>query len=298
MSDPASLRQALTLLRTANFRPKRRLGQNFIFDHNILDRIVDLAGLSPQDYALEIGAGAGTLTLALAKRAALVTAFEVDRKLEPILQQIFQPVNNVRLHWEDFIKAPLIEGLKEDGWPLEKEQPVGAVVSNLPYCITAPAIEKLLSVKYLFRRMVLLVQAEVAERMVAAPGSPSYGSLSVFVQYHCHPQIAAKLPPGSFWPRPKVDSTLILLEPAQPGTVVVADETLFFQVARAAFGKRRKTLPNALAGVRESWTPDVIRAALMQVGIPPDCRGETLSVAEFGRLSDALSSALEFQPKD
>ncbi|MCL5284032.1 MAG: 16S rRNA (adenine(1518)-N(6)/adenine(1519)-N(6))-dimethyltransferase RsmA [Armatimonadetes bacterium] len=298
MSDPASLKQALSLLRTANFRPKRRLGQNFIFDHNILDRIADIAGLSFQDYVLEIGAGAGTLTHTLAKRAALVTAFEVDRKLEPILQQMLRPVTNVRLHWEDFIKAPLIEDLKEDGWPLEKEQAAGIVVSNLPYCITSPAIEKLLAMKSIFRRLVLLVQAEVAERITAEPNTPSYGSLSVFVQYHCQAKIVAKVSPGAFWPRPDVDSSLILLQPVHPGTTAVTDETLFFVVVRAAFGKRRKMLLNALANVRGPWNSDIIRRASEQAGISLDRRGETLSVAEFGRLSNAISESLALEAED
>ena len=288
--DPASPRQAGELLRAHGLRPQKRLGQNFLCDHNTLQRIVRAADLSPDDPVLEVGGGLGALTLALAPVSSSVTTVEIDRALEPILREVTAGHPNVHLVFEDFLRLDL-PALFETAFG---ERP-GTIVANLPYYITTPILERLLAHKSRLRRMVLLVQQEFARRMVARPGSEECGAMSLYVQYHCRAEIAGVVPPTVFLPAPEVSSAIITLTPVVPGTVAVRDEDRFFHLIRAAFGQRRKTLLNALLRAPASFglgftmeSRAEVEALLARAGIDGNRRGETLSLEEFARLSDVF----------
>ena len=250
----------------------------------ILDRIAGAALLQPGDRVLEIGAGLGALTRSLADLSFFVTAVEIDRLLAPILQETLADKTNVRVVYEDFLKLNLPEFLDEAFGP-----ETGVVVANIPYYITTPILERLIEQKARIRRIVLLVQHEFGQRMVAAPGTDDFGAMSVYVQYHTQVEIVLKVSRRCFLPAPEVDSAVIRLTPVVPGTVEVKDETCFFRVVRAAFQQRRKTLANTLmsGGVvpDRSSSESNLRAA----GIDPGRRGETLSLTEFAALANHLS---------
>lgn len=268
------------LLKRQGLRPRKRWAQNFLVDRAALDEIADAANLEPGDRALEIGPGLGALTLRLAERCARVTAVELDRLLEPILAETLQGRDNVRLIFEDFLKLkiePLLDAAFGD-------RP-GVVVANIPYYITTPILERLLERKARIARIVLLVQQEFAERMAARPGTPECGAMSLFVQYHTRIELVGRVMRDAFMPSPDVDSAIVRLTPALPGTVEVADEKRFFGYIRAAFSQRRKTVHNALANGGVGLTRESAEAALINAGIDPMRRGETLSLEEFAKLA-------------
>lgn len=271
-------------------QPQRRLGQNFLCDRNTRDRIVRAANLTPDDPVLEIGAGLGTLTGALATVAARVTTVEIDRHLEPVLRATTARLPNVTLVFADFLRLDL-PALLDTAFG---DRP-GVVVASIPYYITTPIVERLLQQKARLRQMVLLVQKEFAQRATAPAGSEARGALSLFVQYHTHAEIAGFVPRTVFLPAPEVDSAILVLTPVVPGTVPVRDEGRLFHVIRAAFGQRRKTLLNALLRAPASFglgigMEDRARALriLSHAGIDGNRRGETLSLEEFARLADAF----------
>lgn len=287
--DPLSPRQANELLKAHGLRAQKRLGQNFLIDRNTLDRIVRAADLQPDDPTLEIGAGLGALTRALAASSSSVTAVEIDRHLEPILLQTTGSLPQVHLIFEDFLRLDT-EALLAEAFG---ERP-GVVVANIPYYITTPILERLIENKRRLKRIVLLVQQEVARRMTALHDTEEYGAMSVFAQYHAQVELVGVVPPTVFLPQPEVSSAVIALTPAFPGTVPVRDEARFFHMVRAAFGQRRKTLINALMRAPASFNLGFgmedrakVEALLARAGIDPARRGETLSLAEFARLADA-----------
>ncbi len=291
MLDPTSPKQASELLRAHGLRPQKRLGQNFLCDRNTLDRIVRAAELSPDDPTLEIGGGLGALTLALADHASTVTTVEIDRHLEPILRQVTEDKPNVHLVFEDFLRLDLT-ALLDTAFGDRK----GVVVANIPYNITTPILERLLAQKARLRRIVLLVQYEFAQRMVAAPETEDYGAMSLFAQYHAQVELVGIVPRTVFLPPPEVNSAILTLTPLLPGAAAVRDEARLFHLIRAAFGQRRKTLLNALLRAPASFglgftTGDraAAEALLVRVGIDGNRRGETLSLEEFARLADAFS---------
>src|SRR5581483_10988916 len=239
--DLTSPRQASELLRAHGLRPQKRLGQNFLCDRNTLDRIVRAANLTPDDPTLEIGAGLGALTLALAALSPSVTAVEIDRALEPILREVTAGHANIQLVFADFLHLDL-PTLFATAFG---ERP-GVIVANIPYYITTPILERLIAHKTRWKRSVLLVQQEFAKRMVAPPDSEDYGAMSLFVQYHTQVELIGTVPPTVFLPPPEVSSAIVALTPVLPGTVAVQDEARMFALIRAAFGQRRKTLLNAL----------------------------------------------------
>lgn len=273
-----------------SIRPRKNLGQNFLVDSSYLDVIISAADLGRADAVLEIGAGTGILTQALAERAAHVIAVELDDRLVEILRANFASSPNVDIVHADILDLGLTELMQFDRVAYRKCK----VVANLPYYITSPVILKLLEEVRFFERIVVLVQKEVAERMVAAPGSKRYGAFSVVVQYHAVPEIVAIVPPEAFRPAPKVDSAVVRLLVRREPPVKVASEDLLFAVVRAGFRMRRKTLLRALvmAGQGGLGLPGAdekaIREALERAGIKPERRAETLSLDEFGRLADAL----------
>lgn len=281
MIDPSIPSGALELLRAQGLRPRKRWGQNFLVDRGSLDRIADGASLAPSDHVLEIGPGLGALTRSLAARSAQVHAVEIDPLLEPILQATVGELPNVSVTIQDFLDLDLGAFLAD-----RLGDRRGVVVANIPYYITTPIIERLLDHKAMIRRIVLLVQLEVAQRLAAQAGADAYGSLSVYVQYHAEVRILGKVSRRVFLPPPEVDSAVISLELRDHGAVDVADEELLFRLVRAAFSQRRKTVANAIAAGM-SCPREIAGAALEAAGIDPGARGETLGLPDYARLCNA-----------
>ncbi len=271
--------QVKRLLAEHGLRPKKRLGQNFLIDHNVLRRIADACEAGPDSHILEIGPGLGVVTRELAERGANVLCVEADGALEPILREVLADQPRVEIVIGDFLKADMPEFLSQRAagrW---------LVVGNLPYHITSPAIAKLIEARSHIRAAVLMVQKEVAQRLQAPPGSEARGALSIFVQYYCDIKNVTRVSRNVFYPIPNVDSELIKLTVLENPRVDVRDEKAFFAIVKAAFGQRRKTLLNALSSSPElNWGKERSRAALDAAGLDPAARGETLSLEEFARL--------------
>lgn len=260
------------LLRRYGLRPNKRLGQNFLVDETHLARIVKAADLSDQDDVLEIGAGLGSLTRHLAGSAKSVVAVEIDASLLPILHKTLVGFPNAEIVHGDIFQLELEKWFRESGY---------IVVANIPYYLTSNLIRYLLESKTKPTRLALTVQIEVAERAIAAP--PDMSLLALSVQVYGRPRIAHHIPAGAFYPVPKVDSALLVVDlyekPALPGEKLPA----FFRLAKAAFAQKRKTLANSLASLPE-WSKDEANARLEKAGIDPFRRPQTLSLAEWERL--------------
>jgi 16S rRNA (adenine1518-N6/adenine1519-N6)-dimethyltransferase len=250
---------------------KKSLGQNFLFDPSILTRIIEAAGITSHDIIVEIGPGPGRLTLMLANIVKRVVAIELDRDLYSRLNEEIASRENIELVLGDAMKYNYRE--------LEPFK----VVANIPYYITTPLIFKLIDARSNLISMTLTIQKEVAERIVAGPGTKEYGVLSLAVQYYADPEIKFIIPASAFRPTPKVDSAAIHMVIRKFPRVIVADEALFFKVIRAGFSQRRKTLSNALKPLMNN-----IRDVLIDMGIDPVRRAETLSMEEFAKLADTL----------
>ena len=274
------------ILKKYGFSFKKSLGQNFLIDTNILNRIVDFAELTDNSGAIEIGPGIGALTEQLAKRSKKVTAFEIDQRLLPILADTLSPYDNVKIIHEDILKANVGQVIAEEFTDIQDLM----VVANLPYYVTTPIILKLLSENLPIRGIVCMLQKEVADRIAAKPSTKEYGSLSIAIQYYTTAETVMIVPKTVFMPQPNVDSAVIRLTKREKPIVEVRDEDFLFTITRASFAQRRKTILNNLS----SQLPDgkakkeKIIEALEQTGIDPTRRGETLTIEEFGHLSDAL----------
>lgn len=270
------------LLRRHEVRTNKSLGQNFLLDKNTLERIVAAAHLAGDEAVLEIGPGLGALTRLLAEQAASVAAVEIDAGFVRVLAETVSDLVNVRVEHADFLKLDL------ETWARENLSPLPAtVVANVPYYITSPLLIALLRTGALWKSIVVLVQKEVADRLRAGPGTSDYGSLSVFAQFHAEVEVVGVVPRGVFYPPPKVDSAIVRLTPRAAPPVDVADPALFEQVVRAAFGQRRKTLSNALSALPDRSRAEIL-AALEAAGIDPQRRGETLDMAAFAAIVNAL----------
>ena len=265
------------ILKTFNIHMSKKLGQNFLIDADIVRGIVDAADIRPGERVMEIGPGIGTLTQGLAEAGAEVTAVELDKKLPAVLAKTLEGYENVRIVQGDILKVNIPEIMGSEPFK---------VAANLPYYITTPIIMTLLERRLPISRLVTMVQKEVADRMVAEPGTKAYGALSVAVQYYTQPHVELDVPPRSFIPAPEVDSVVIVCDVREKPPVTVADEKLFFRVVRAAFGQRRKTLSNALKGA--GFDKELIRTALPAAGIDGTRRGETLSLMEFAAIATAF----------
>ena len=265
------------ILKAFNLHATKKFGQNFLVDANIVRGIVDSAEAGPGDKILEIGPGIGTLTQGLAESGAEVIAVEIDKKLPAVLAETLKGYDNVTIVPGDILKVNIREIMGEGPFK---------VAANLPYYITTPILMALLEQHLPITHIVTMVQKEVAERMVAKPGSRIYGALSVAVQYYTEPHIAYDVPPRSFIPAPEVDSVVIACKVRETPAVAVKDEKVFFRVVKAAFGQRRKTISNAMKGA--GFDKEQIAAAFEKAGIDAGRRGETFSLEEFGRLADAL----------
>jgi 16S rRNA (adenine1518-N6/adenine1519-N6)-dimethyltransferase len=264
------------LLRQHNLRPDRRLGQNFLIDDHALRKVVAAAGLQPEMNVLEVGAGLGSLTRYLAIQSGQVVAVELDQRLLPILHSVLRPYGNVSIVAGDILKLDLADLMDEKPYQ---------VVANIPYYITSAVIRHLLEAQKKPQGLVLTVQKEVAERICAGPGEMSLLALSV--QVYGRPEVAGRIPAGAFYPVPKVDSAVVRVNLLGEPLIPIAMLDLFFQLARAGFGQKRKTLRNALAGGLH-WKPAQAEALLVAAGINPMRRAETLLVVEWERLTRQL----------
>ena len=290
--DIATPSRTKEILAKHGFSVKKSLGQNFIVDPNILVNIVAAAGLDKDTNVVEVGPGIGALTEHLARASKEVVAFEIDDRLLPVLADTLSPYDNVEIVHTDVLKANLAEILTPR---LNLEERL-MVVANLPYYITTPIIMHFLESEVRIDGLVIMTQKEVGDRITAAPGTKAYGSLSIAIQYYMEAEIAFIVPKTVFVPQPNVDSAIIKLTRREQPSVIVKNEKIFFQVARAAFVQRRKTLWNNLLvryGKEEEIKEKLVKA-LELADIDPKRRGETLSLAEFGRLSDAI---VEFFPE-
>ncbi|OLS34154.1 16S rRNA (adenine(1518)-N(6)/adenine(1519)-N(6))-dimethyltransferase RsmA [Bacillus sp. MRMR6] len=284
--DIATPIRTRTILEKYGFSFKKSLGQNFLIDTNILRRIVDFSEVNENTGAIEIGPGIGALTEQLARSSKKVVAFEIDQRLLPILSDTLSPYDNVKIIHQDVLTAD-VQGVIDTEFTDMSDL---MVVANLPYYVTTPIIMKLLEEKLPIRGIVCMLQKEVADRISASPGTKDYGSLSIAVQYYTKAETVMIVPKTVFVPQPNVDSAVIRLTRRETPAVEVQDENFFFQVTKASFAQRRKTILNNLT----SQLPDgkqkkeQVLAALNSAGIEPTRRGETLSLQEFGKLSDEL----------
>ncbi|PJN47983.1 Ribosomal RNA small subunit methyltransferase A [Paenibacillus sp. GM2FR] len=288
IEDISTPRRTKEIISRHGFSFKKSLGQNFLIDQNILYKIVEAAGLDEDKGALEIGPGIGALTEKLAQTAGTVTAVEIDQRLIPILREVLEPYENVKVHHGDVLKVDLHELFRQDFADVSKV----SVVANLPYYVTTPILMKLLEEKLPLENIVVMIQKEVAERMAAAPGSKDYGSLSIAVQYYSEPKLVCIVPHTVFIPQPNVASAVIRLAVREQPPVSVEDEGFFFEVVQASFAQRRKTIANNL---KSRFFPgegrERLEQLLQEAGIEPSRRGETLSIEEYARLSNILYNA-------
>ena len=270
------------LLRAHDLYPRKRLGQNFLVDPVALERIVAAADLSPQDIVIEPGAGLGTLTRSLAEYAGRVVAVELDDGLVQALHHELADLGNIQIIHGDILRVPNT-GMPHLGYK---------VVGNLPYYLTSAVLRRFLEDEPRPRRMVVTVQREVAERIVAQPGKMSL--LAVSVQFYGQPKIVARIPPGAFYPSPQVDSAVLRIDVGAQPLVALArgiDARAYFRVVRAGFSQRRKTLRNSLSGGL-ALAPGAVQELLEDAGIEPRRRAETLGLDEWARATAALSGAL------
>ncbi|OOO62891.1 16S rRNA (adenine(1518)-N(6)/adenine(1519)-N(6))-dimethyltransferase [Clostridium tepidum] len=264
------------------FKFNKNLGQNFLVDSSVLEDIIEGAQINKEDTIIEIGPGVGTLTKELLERAKEVYSIELDGDLIPILQEELKEYDNFTLIHKDALKINF-NALMENKEPIK-------LVANLPYYVTTPIISRLLTEKFDFKSLTIMIQKEVAERINAKPNCKEYGSLTVLVQYYCDTKIIRKVSPNCFIPRPKVDSIVIKLDKLSEPRVRVKSEKLFFNVVRSSFNMRRKTLWNALKNLKID--KENMESAFERAGIDPKRRGETLSIEEFGKLSDCIYDIL------
>lgn len=265
------------ILKTFNLRADKKLGQNFLIDEEVVKQIALATDLKEGDKVLEVGPGIGTLTQALAETGADVTAVELDRRLIPVLGKTLDGYNNVEIINNDILQLDINEAMGGETFK---------VAANLPYYITTPIIFHFLEKKLPVERLVVMVQKEVAQRMVAKPGSKTYGVLSVSIQYYTEPEIALIVPSKAFIPAPSVDSAVVVCKRRTVPPVEV-DEKIFFRTVKAAFSVRRKMLNNALKNM--GITSDQAKEWLAIAGIDSKRRGETLSIEEFAALSNSFS---------
>lgn len=290
LKDIATPSRTKEILQKHGFSLKKSLGQNFIVEPNILANIVKAAGLDENTNVIEVGPGIGALTEYVARSSKQVVAFEIDDRLIPVLEDTLSPYDNIRIVHQDVLKAYLKEVLAET---INLDERL-MVVANLPYYITTPIIMHFLESELRIDGLVIMMQKEVADRITAAPGSKAYGSLSIAIQYYMEAEVAFIVPKTVFVPQPNVDSAILKLTRRDKPVVEVKDEKFFFELIRASFVQRRKTIWNNLL-IRYGKTDEIkaeLTAGLEKAGIDPKRRGESLSIAEFGKLADSLQIEL------
>lgn len=274
----------IAVLQKYNFNFQKKYGQNFLIDTRVLEKIISAADITKEDFVLEIGPGIGTMTQYLCEHAGRVAAVEIDRNLIPILEDTLSAYENVEIIQQDILKMDINQFVQE-----RNQGKLIKVVANLPYYITTPIIMGLFESHVPIDSITIMVQKEVAERMQVGPATKEYGALSLAVQYYAKPEIVANVPPNCFMPRPKVGSAVIRLNRHREAPVQVKDERQMFALIRASFNQRRKTLVNGLNNAPDiAHSKEEIVLALEKMGLPANVRGETLSLAQFAKLSDLL----------
>lgn len=291
MSKPTlgNPQNTIEILQKYNFSFQKKFGQNFLIDPHVLDKIIRAANINKEDMVLEIGPGIGTMTQYLAEAAGKVIAVEIDKNLIPILSDTLSEYDNVTIINEDVLKLDIQRLANEEhgGKPIK-------VVANLPYYITTPIIMGLFENHVPVDSITVMVQKEVADRMQTGPGSKDYGALSLAVQYYAEPYVVANVPPNCFMPRPKVGSAVIRLTCHEKPPVEVKDERLMFDIIRASFNQRRKTLANGLKNSdRITCSKEAITEAIEQLGRGTSVRGEALTLEEFAVLSNYLWNSMQ-----
>lgn len=283
LSNPTN---TLAVINKHEFAFQKKFGQNFLIDEGIVNKIVREAGVTKDDFVLEIGPGIGTMTQLLCEQAGGVAAVEIDTNLIPILKETLAEYDNVTIINEDILKVDIkkLAEEKNGGKPIK-------VVANLPYYITTPIIMGLFESNVPIDSITVMVQKEVADRMQVGPGTKDYGALSLAVQYYSKPQVVINVPPECFIPRPNVGSAVIRLTRYKEPPVKVRDEKLMFRLIRASFNQRRKTLANGLNNSPEiNFSKEEITAAIEFLHKGPSIRGEALTLSEFAALSDYFSN--------
>jgi len=284
MAELGNPQNTIAVLQKYNFNFQKKFGQNFLIDPRVLEKIIEAADISRDDFVLEIGPGIGTMTQYLCEHAREVAAVEIDKNLIPILTDTLSGYDNVEIIYNDILKVDINRLVQE-----KNQGNYLKVVANLPYYITTPIIMGLFESHVPIDSITIMVQKEVAERMQAGPGTKDYGALSLAVQYYAKPELVANVPPNCFMPRPNVGSAVIRLTRHNEAQVQTADEKLLFALIRASFNQRRKTLVNGLnnaAGI--SYTKQQVVKALEKMGLPANVRGEALTLEQFAELSNLL----------
>ena len=284
MDRLANAGNTIDVIKRHGFTFQKRFGQNFLVDAHVLEKIMDAADITKEDYVIEIGPGIGSMTQYLCERAGMVTAVEIDRELIPILGETLKDYDNVKIINDDILKLD-ISGLIDR----ENNGKRAKIVANLPYYITTPIVMSLLEEHIPVSTITIMVQKEVAERMQAGPGSKDYGALSLAVKYYSNPWIVANVPPNCFIPRPKVGSAVICLDVYDEPVTKVKDEKLMFRLIRAAFNQRRKTLVNSISNSAElGYSKQDVADALKKMNLSETVRGEALSLEQFAALTGLL----------
>lgn len=286
MAEPrTNVRTVKELLYKHDFHTKKQFGQNFLIDARILEQIAEAVAVDTDTVALEVGPGAGALTKLLASAARQVIAVEKDETLRPVLVDALAAYDNVDVQFADCLEVNLRELMA----PYLHNGAKLVFAANLPYYVTTPILFQVLEAGLPLTRAVVMVQKEVADRMVAPPGSKAYGVLSVGIAFRATAKRLFTVPPSAFMPQPGVDSAVVLLDCLHPAEVQIADEEQFFRVVRAAFSTRRKTLQNALSNGL-GLNRDVCLSVIESAGIRPEVRAETLSIQDFAALANAFPS--------
>ena len=273
-----------------NFKISKSLGQNFLTDQNIIDKIIDGAQIEEGDIVIEIGPGMGVLTAAAAERASKVLAIEIDKNLLPILADSLSEYENVEIIHGDVLKLDLNPIISQNLATDNSKNRV-KIIGNLPYYITTPIIMKILEEKILAQSITIMMQKEVAERINAKPGSKTYGAITVAINYYCTVHHISDVHRSVFIPKPNVDSQVLRLDIRETPPVFVESEKVFFACIKAGFGQRRKTLLNSLTGVNGLAKQEVLEA-LNKAKIDPNRRAETLDLSEFATLSNCITAYL------
>jgi 16S rRNA (adenine1518-N6/adenine1519-N6)-dimethyltransferase len=282
LTSPGKIRN---IMKKHNVRFSKSLGQNFIVNDSIIEEIISKSNITKDDCVLEIGPGIGVLTQALAEKAHKVLAVELDNKLIPVLEETLSGYDNVDIIHNDILKVDINEEIKNRFDKSVK------VIANLPYYITTPIIMKLLEEKIDVKEIIVMVQKEVAERMVSKSGVKAYGSLSVAVQYYSEASIIIDVNRDNFLPPPNVDSSVIKLKIRDNPAVTVLDDKYFFEVVKGAFALRRKTLINSLSKSKIAVDKKIVEKALIKLGLDLRIRGEKLTIEQFAKLSNELYKA-------
>lgn len=290
MGDLIHPQKTIEILKKYNFHFQKKFGQNFLIDAHVMDKILASSAITKDTFILEIGPGIGTMTQFLCEHARFVTAVEIDQNLIPVLNDTLSTYHNVMVINDDILKVDIGRLAKEknDSKPIK-------VVANLPYYITTPIIMGLFESHVPLESVTVMVQKEVAQRIKAQPGTKDYGALSLAVQYYAQPEIVANVPPNCFMPRPKVGSAVICLKCHQKPPVSVKDEKLMFEIIRASFNQRRKTLVNGLhhfPGIPLS--KEQIQEQIEVMGLPEAVRGEALTLEQFAVLADAIYDRMKY----